>query len=290
MDSLRKPPWMIKRLPPHHAISEVRALLRRQSLHTVCENAMCPNLGECFARKTATFLILGDVCTRHCGYCAIASGLPSPLDPGEPARVADTAANLGLRHVVVTSVTRDDLPDGGAAHFATTIREIRDRLPKAMIEVLIPDFGGSERALELVLEAEPDILNHNVETVPRLFPSVRPQGSYPRSLELLARAKRGLPRGYTKSGLMVGLGETEAEVGKVMQDLRGVECDIFTVGQYLRPSKSHLEVKEYYTPEAFKRMKVEGEAMGFQMVASGPFVRSSYNADQFHPQGAAVDH
>ncbi|MHB8993551.1 MAG: lipoyl synthase [Chloroflexota bacterium] len=290
LDNLRKPPWMIKRLPPHRSIAELRALLRRQSLHTVRENAMCPNLGECFARKTATFLILGDVCTRNCGYCAIASGSPSPLDPEEPARVAETAANLGLRHVVVTSVTRDDLPDGGAAHFAATIRAIRQRLPSAMIEVLIPDLDGSRSALQIVLEAEPDILNHNVETVPRLFPGVRPQGDYSRSLELLARSKEGLPRGYTKSGLMVGLGETKEEVTGVMRDLRQVGCDIFTVGQYLRPSRTHLEVQEYYTPESFERMKAEGEAMGFQLVASGPFVRSSYNADQFHPEGAAVDH
>lgn len=242
---------------------------------------MCPNLGECFARRTATFLILGNVCTRHCGYCAVASGSPLPLDPEEPERVAETTANLGLRHVVVTSVTRDDLPDGGAAHFAETIRAIRRRSPAAVVEVLIPDFGGSEGSLQLVLEAEPQILNHNIETVPRLFPTVRPQGNYRRSLELLARAKRGLSHGYTKSGLMVGLGESEVEVLQVMRDLREVGCDIFTVGQYLRPSKAHLEVKEYYPPESFERMKGDGEAVGFLFVASGPFVRSSYNADQF---------
>lgn len=283
MENLRKPPWLIKRLAPTAAVSEVRSLLRRQSLHTVCENAMCPNLGECFSRRTATFLILGDVCTRHCGYCAIASGLPSPLDPEEPERVAETAANLGLKHVVVTSVTRDDLPDGGAGHFAETIRALRRRCPSALIELLIPDFGGSETDLQTVLEAEPDILNHNVETVPRLFPTVRPQGNYARSVELLARAKEGLPRGYSKSGLMVGIGETEEEVAQVMRDLRAVGCDIFTIGQYLRPSKSHLEVKQYYPPEVFDRMKTEGEAMGFLLVASGPFVRSSYHADQFKP-------
>ncbi len=244
---------------------------------------MCPNLGECFSRRTATFLILGDVCTRHCGYCAIASGNPSPLNPEEPERVAETAANLGLRHVVVTSVTRDDLSDGGAAHFAETIRAIRRRCPSALVEVLIPDFGGSEADLRTVLEAEPDILNHNVETVPHLFASVRPQGDYARSVELLARAKKDLPRGYTKSGLMVGLGETEEEVVRVMRDLREVGCDVFTIGQYLRPSRAHLEVRQYYPPEAFDRMKAEGEAMGFLLVASGPFVRSSYNADQFKP-------
>jgi lipoic acid synthetase len=205
------------------------------------------------------------------------------LDPEEPERVAETAANLGLRHVVVTSVTRDDLPDGGAGHFAATIRAIRGRCPSATIEVLIPDFGGSQADLQTVLEARPDVLNHNVETVPRLFPTVRPQGDYVRSLELLSRAKEGLPGGFTKSGLMVGIGETEEEVTGVMRDLRAVGCDIFTVGQYLRPSKAHLEVEKYYRPEAFDRMKTEGEAMGFLLVASGPFVRSSYNADQFRP-------
>ncbi len=282
-ESLRKPPWLLKRLSPHAGVSEVRRLLRQQSLHTVCENAMCPNLGECFARKTATFLILGDVCTRHCGYCAIASGSPPPLDMGEPERVAEATANLGLRHVVVTSVTRDDLPDGGAGHFAETIRAIRRRCPNTLVEVLIPDFGGSAGSLQLVLDAAPDILNHNVETVPRLFPSVRPQGDYRRSLELLQRAKTGLPDGYTKSGLMVGIGETEDEVRQVMSDLRGIDCDVFTVGQYLRPSKNHLEVQQYYTPEAFRRLQADGERMGFLLVASGPFVRSSYQADQFKP-------
>jgi lipoate synthase len=244
---------------------------------------MCPNLGECFSRRTATFLIFGNVCTRHCGYCAVASGDPLLLDPGEPERVAETTANLRLRHVVVTSVTRDDLPDGGAAHFAETIRALRRRCPGTVVEVLIPDFGGSEEALHLVLEAAPDILNHNVETVPRLFPSVRPQGNYRVSLELLARAKRDLARGHTKSGLMVGLGESVEEVLQVMRELRGVGCDVFTIGQYLRPSRNHLEVKEYYPPEVFDRLKAQGEEMGFLYVASGPFVRSSYNADQFKP-------
>jgi len=283
MDSRRKPPWLVKRIAPGGSVSEVRSLLRRQSLHTVCESALCPNLGECFSRRTATFMILGDVCTRHCGYCAVASGRPQPLDREEPERVASAAANLSLRHVVVTSVTRDDLPDGGASHFAETIRALRRRCPDAAVEVLIPDFGGSEAALQTVLDAEPDIVNHNVETVPRLFPRVRPQGSYTISLELLARARRGLPGGYTKSGLMVGLGETEEEVVQVMRDLREVGCDIFTVGQYLRPSRDHLEVQEYYPPASFERMKAQGEALGFLMVASGPFVRSSYQADRFMP-------
>lgn len=284
MTDLRKPTWLIKKVAPNGAIRDVRTLLRHQSLHTVCENAMCPNLGECFSRKTATFLIMGDVCSRHCGYCAISSGSPVPLDPDEPKRVAETAANLGLRHVVVTSVTRDDLPDGGAAHFAETIRALRRHGQGTVIEVLIPDFGASLESLQMVLDAGPDILNHNVETVPSLFPTVRPQGDYPRSLELLERAKARLPRGYTKSGLMVGLGETREEVTSVMEDLRRVGCDIVTIGQYLRPSRNHLEVKHYWPPETFDRWKREGEAMGFLMVAAAPFVRSSYNADQFHPQ------
>ncbi|HZK65913.1 MAG TPA: lipoyl synthase [Chloroflexota bacterium] len=284
MTELRKPSWLIKKVAPNGAIRDVKTLLRHQSLHTVCENAMCPNLGECFSRKTATFLIMGDVCSRHCGYCAIPSGSPAPLDPDEPERVAETAANLGLRHVVVTSVTRDDLADGGAAHFAETIKALRRHGHGTVVEVLIPDFGASQKSLQTVLDAGPDILNHNVETVPSLFPTVRPQGDYQRSLELLERAKTRLPRGCTKSGLMVGLGETGEEVTRVMEDLRRVGCDIVTIGQYLRPSRNHLEVKHYWPPETFDEWKREGEAMGFLMVASAPFVRSSYNADQFHPQ------
>jgi lipoic acid synthetase len=244
---------------------------------------MCPNLGECFSRRTATFLILGGVCTRNCGYCAVSSGCPEPLDDREPERVAETAAGLGLRHVVVTSVTRDDLPDGGAEHFARTIRAIRRASPGAVVEVLIPDFGGSEDSLEAVLDAEPDVLNHNVETVPGLFASVRPQGDYRRSLQLLALAKERMRSGYTKSGLMVGLGETADEVRQVMRDLREVGCDIFTAGQYLRPSRAHLAVKKYWTPESFEEIKKHGESIGFLMVASGPYVRSSYMADQLSP-------
>jgi lipoyl synthase len=284
LNDLRKPSWLLKRLSGDTTVAQVRSLLRQQSLHTVCESARCPNLGECFSRRTATFLILGDVCTRNCGYCAVTPGHPLPVDTDEPQRVADTAANLGLRHVVITSVTRDDLPDGGAAQFAATIHAIRRRLPEAEIEVLIPDFRGSEDALLAVLDAGPDILNHNVETVPRLFPTVRPQGSYSHSLELLDRAKRGMRKGYTKSGLMVGLGEARHEVSEVMQDLRAVGCDIFTAGQYLRPSKAHLEVQRYCHPEEFEAIKAEGEAAGFLIVASGPYVRSSYNAEHYKPQ------
>ena len=281
MNEFRKPSWLLKRITPDSNGREVRALLRQQSLHTVCESAMCPNLGECFSRRTATFLIMGDICTRNCGYCAIAPGRPAPLDPEEPDRIAETSANLGLRHVVVTSVTRDDLPDGGAAHFAETIHAIRRRSPSAVIEVLIPDFRGSRPALQTVLQAEPDILNHNVETVPRLFRTARPQGDYQRSLDLLAAAKAGMRSGHTKSGLMVGLGETEEDVHQVMRDLRQVDCDIFTAGQYLRPSKAHLDVKEYWPPERFESLKNYGESLGFLLVFAAPYVRSSYMADQF---------
>ena len=288
MNDLRKPSWLLKRITPDANGREVRALLRQQSLHTVCESAMCPNIGECFSRRTATFLIMGDVCTRNCGYCAIAPGRPAALDPEEPERVAETSANLGLRHVVVTSVTRDDLPDGGAAHFAETIRAIRRRSPSAVVEVLIPDFKGSRSALQTVLDEDPDVLNHNVETVPGLFRTVRPQGNYQRSLELLAGAKTGMRSGHTKSGLMVGLGETEEDVHQVMRDLRQVGCDIFTAGQYLRPSKAHLDVKKYWSPESFDRLKEYGESLGFLLVFSAPYVRSSYMADQLkvvRPEG-----
>ena len=281
MDTLRKPPWLTKRLTLNGTVQEVRTLMRKQSLHTVCESARCPNISECWSRKTATFLIGGDVCTRSCRYCAIATGRPLLLDPMEPEKVAEAASNLGLRHVVVTAVARDELRDGGARHFARTIHAIRKRIPGVVVEVLIPDFKGSEESLKIVLEAGPDVLNHNVETIDRLHRTVRPQGNYYRSLELLARAKKGLERGYTKSGLMVGLGETPEEVTQVMRDLRTVGCDVFTIGQYLRPTMSHLEVVRYVRPEEFEAWKQEGETMGFRFVASGPYVRSSYHADDF---------
>lgn len=256
-------------------------MMRQQSLHTVCESARCPNIGECWSRKTATFLIMGSVCTRSCRYCAIATGRPMHLDPLEPQHVAEAAANLGLKHVVVTSVARDELRDGGARHFARTIHALRERIPGVVVEVLIPDFKGSEESLNIVLEARPDILNHNIETIDRLHREVRPQGNYRRSLELLARAKSGLEGGYTKSGMMVGLGETPEEVTQVMKDLRSVGCDIFTVGQYLRPTMDHHEVVRYCLPEEFEGWKQEAKAMGFRFVAAGPYVRSSYHADDF---------
>jgi len=256
----------------------VKRLLREGALHTVCEEARCPNIGECFEAGTATFLILGDTCTRRCGFCAVASGRPLPPDPQEPERVARTVHRLGLRHAVITSVTRDDLPDGGAAAFAHTIRRIRELCPACGIEVLIPDFRGSAQALGVVMAAAPDVLNHNVETVPRLYPQVRPGAVYPRSLEVLARAKALAPGVATKSGIMVGLGESRGELHQVMADLRAAGCDLLTIGQYLRPSPGHLPVARFYTPEEFHELQEEGLALGFRHVESGPLVRSSYHA------------
>lgn len=275
------PSWIKRRFPPQEEWEKVQNLLRTLSLHTVCESARCPNLGECFRRGTATFLILGNVCTRNCRFCAVGKGIPQPPDPEEPWRVAEAALALNLKHVVVTSVTRDDLPDGGAGHFAATIVAIRRVLPQATVEVLVPDFRGSEEALDTVLSARPDVLNHNVETVPRLYPSVRPQADYERSLELLWRAKTKVPHLLTKSGLMVGLGETQKEVEDVLQDLRSVFCDIVTIGQYLRPSMHHLPVAAYIPPEVFAYYREYALRLGFSGVASGPFVRSSYRAEEF---------
>lgn len=275
------PSWIKRRFPPQEEWESVQRLLRTLALHTVCESARCPNIGECFRRGTATFLILGNVCTRSCRFCAVAKGTPGPLDPEEPERVAEAAQRLNLKHVVVTSVTRDDLPDGGAGHFAATIGAIRRVLPQATVEVLVPDFQGKEEALDTVLAARPDVLNHNVETVPRLYPSVRPQAHYERSLWLLKRAKEKAPGILTKSGLMVGLGETREEVEGVLRDLRGVQCDIVTIGQYLRPSVRHLPVAAYIPPEEFAYYREYALRLGFLGVASGPFVRSSYRAEEF---------
>jgi len=275
MSITRKPEWLKKQFDPI-AESRMTALLRSLSLHTVCEDANCPNRSECFKSKTATFLILGDVCTRGCRYCAVAKGAPAMLDPDEPQHVAEAAEKLDLRHVVVTSVTRDDLPDGGADHFAQTILALRKRLPLSTIEVLIPDFQGSETSLNLVIDAKPDIINHNVETVPSLYPVVRPQADYARSLELLRRVKQaGL---YCKTGFMVGLGETRQDVLALMDDLVAAGCDMLTIGQYLQPSKNHLPVVEFITPAQFDEYKVIALEKGIRFVASGPFVRSSYHA------------
>ncbi|MBE3580602.1 MAG: lipoyl synthase [Thermoanaerobacteraceae bacterium] len=277
----RLPPWLHKRIPAGGSLETTRKLLEELQLNTVCQSALCPNLGECFARRTATFMILGKVCTRNCRFCAVEGGRPEPVDPDEPRRVAVAAARLGLRHVVVTSVTRDDLPDGGAGQFAATIGALRDQLPQAIIEVLTPDFKGERASIARVVEARPHIFNHNVETVPRLYPRVRPAADYRRSLEVLKMVKDLVPDIYTKSGMMVGLGETREEVEEVMADLRGAGCDILTIGQYLRPSPQHLAVEEFVPPETFEHYGQLGRKMGFLYVASAPFVRSSYNAAEF---------
>jgi len=275
------PPWIRRRFPPQEEWERVERLLRSLSLHTVCESARCPNLGECFRRGTATFLILGDTCTRSCRFCAVKKGIPLPPDPEEPRRVAEAARTLSLHHVVVTSVTRDDLPDGGAEHFAKTIQAIRECLPQATVEVLVPDFQGSAEALEVVLAARPDVLNHNVETVPRLYSLVRPQADYARSLELLRRTRARYPGILVKSGLMVGLGETQKEVEAVLWDLKEAGCDVVTIGQYLRPTAWHLPVVAYVPPEVFAYYREYALRLGFRGVASGPFVRSSYRAEEF---------
>jgi len=275
------PPWLHKRLPASGDVTATRQLLADLHLHTVCQSARCPNQGECFASRTATFMILGNTCTRNCRFCAVEHGRPEPLDGDEPRRVAEAARRLGLKHVVVTSVTRDDLPDGGAGHFAATITALRQALPEARIEVLTPDFHNNEAALATVAVAHPDIFNHNIETIPRLYPAVRPQADYRRSLKVLQRMKELDASIYTKSGLMVGLGESREEVLAVMADLRAVACDILTIGQYLRPSTGHLEVKEYVAPATFAWYAEKGREMGFLHVAAAPFVRSSYHAAEF---------
>jgi lipoic acid synthetase len=280
---LERPEWLKVRLNTTGEYQQVRDMMRRLGLVTVCEEARCPNIHECWAReRTATFMLMGDICTRHCGFCAVGKGRPGSLDPAEPARVAQAAAELGLSHAVVTSVNRDDLDDGGAGHFAATIREIRKRVPGCTVEVLIPDFCGDEAALQTVLAESPEILNHNTETVPRLYHRVRPDARYEQSLELLARAHAhaGASAGTmrTKSGIMVGLGETVEEVIETLSNLRSVECDIVTIGQYLQPYEKRLPVEKYYTPEEFDGLRRTGEDMGFLRVESGPLVRSSYHA------------
>ena len=291
---LERPEWLKVRLNTTGEYEEVRAMMRRLSLVTVCEEARCPNIHECWAReRTATFMLMGDICTRHCGFCAVGKGRPGSLDPEEPGRVAEAARELGLSHAVVTSVNRDDLPDGGAAHFAATIRAIRERNPSCTVEVLIPDFQGNWAALEIVLAAGPEILNHNVETVPRLYKRVRPDAVYSQSLELLSRARsyrdaRTLPM-RTKSGLMVGLGETVEELIAALSELHASGCDIATVGQYLQPYERRLPVERYYTPAEFDSIRERAEAMGFQRVESGPLVRSSYHARRaFAPASPAA--
>ena len=274
----RLPPWFKVNIREGPDYQDIRRLTNTLQLHTICEEARCPNVWECWNSRTATFLILGDICTRRCHYCAVTTGRPLPLDETEPKRVAEAVRILGLRHAVITSVNRDELQDGGAAIFAETIRAIRRELPSCTIEVLIPDFMGDESALEIVLAAMPQILNHNIETVPRLFPSVRPQGKYSRSIALLAQAAK--KDALTKSGLMVGLGETIEEVSGVMHDLRRAGVSILSIGQYLQPTKAHLPLMRFYAPEEFQRFKDQGLSLGFRHVESGPLVRSSYHAEE----------
>lgn len=272
-----RPDWLTIQAPSETELEQMKLLLEGRSLHTVCESADCPNIGECFSHRTCTFMILGDICTRNCSFCAVQHGRPLPMDLGEPAALADLVYDLGMKHVVITSVTRDDLPDGGANHFANCIKEVRARIPNVTVEVLIPDFQGNHRSLMTVIEAEPDIINHNIETVPRLYGCVRPQAVYSRSLELLDRVVRE-SHIATKSGLMLGLGETWGEVLQVMNDLRGVSCKILTLGQYLQPSVDHFPVVDYIHPYVFARLKLEGYKRGFRQIEAGPMVRSSYHA------------
>lgn len=275
---MKRPEWIRARAPSGANCEEVSRLVESARLNTVCRSANCPNLGECWDARTATFMILGNTCTRNCRFCAVASGEPDKLDPDEPRRVAEAVGCLKLRHAVITSVTRDDLPDGGACAFAETVRGIRAILPGCSVEVLIPDFNGDEKSLRIVLDARPNILNHNIETVERCYPEVRPQAIYARSIELLRRAKRMDPEIRTKSGLMVGVGETWQEIMRAMRELREADCDILTVGQYLAPSPRHVPISRYYTPAEFAKIKRAGTEMGFGYVECGPLVRSSYHA------------
>ncbi len=275
----RKPDWIRVRAPNHPIYHETRALMRENRLVTVCEEAACPNIGECWSQRHATMMIMGDTCTRACAFCNVRTGQPDALDPGEPARVADAVAKLGLRHVVITSVDRDDLPDGGARHIAETIRALRRAAPDTTVEVLTPDFLRKPGAMETVVDARPDVFNHNLETVPRLYPTIRPGARYFQSLRLLDEVKRADPTIFTKSGLMVGLGETRQEIGQVMDDLRIADVDFLTLGQYLQPTVKHAAVDRFVTPEEFADYATLARAKGFLLVSSTPLTRSSYHAD-----------
>ncbi|MBI2323648.1 MAG: lipoyl synthase [Chloroflexi bacterium] len=276
----QRPEWLKVRLPMGPQVEQLRRLMRSKSLHTVCEEAHCPNMAECWGAGTATFMILGDTCTRSCGFCAVKTGRPMELDPEEPAHVGDAVARMRLGHAVVTSVNRDELPDGGASVFAETIREIRRRSPGTTVEVLTPDFRGHGDALDVVLAARPEVMAHNVETVPRLYARVRPQAVYERSLEVLRRTCERAPDLVCKTGIMVGLGETEDEVLATMRDIRAQGTDVLTIGQYLRPSPMHLPIERYWSPEEFAGFREAGMAMGYRHVESGPLVRSSYHAER----------
>ncbi|MBI5874580.1 MAG: lipoyl synthase [Deltaproteobacteria bacterium] len=286
----RLPSWLSRKMGQPSALHKMKNILRSRNLHTVCESARCPNIGECFSKPTATFMILGDVCTRQCGFCSVEKrDAPLSVNPDEPENIALTAKELGLRHVVITSVTRDDLADGGATQFALTIKAIKDTIKTISIEVLTPDFKGDDKVLKIVLDERPDIFNHNIETVPSLYAKVRPQANYRRSLKVLESAKKHVPEGFnrgtaggiivTKSGLMVGLGETRDEIKSALKDLLDAGCDAVTIGQYLRPSAKNLEVQEYIPLEVFKEYEEYGKEIGLKHVYSGPFVRSSYNAE-----------
>ncbi|MGH7703955.1 MAG: lipoyl synthase [Gemmatimonadales bacterium] len=286
---VRKPSWLKVKAPGGSNYAHLKTLMRELGLHTVCEEARCPNIGECWEHQAATFMILGDVCTRNCAYCAVAHGAPTAFDPLEPSRLAEAVEQMDLRHVVITSVDRDDLPNGGAEAFAACITEIRRRLPETSVEVLIPDFKGSEPALRLVMDAGPDILNHNLETTERLYRLARPGGRYHRALRLLANARRMAPDALTKSGVILGMGEEWDEVLTCMRDLRRSDVNILTLGQYLRPSAAHLPVARYYPPQEFAELKAAGLAMGFRHVEASPLTRSSYHAwDQVEQARSAL--
>ena len=278
MTERRLPPWFKVRFPGGENYRRIVGVMRERRLHTICEEARCPNIGECWENGAATFLILGDICTRACAYCAVTSGKPQALDLLEPLRVASAVEAMGLRHAVVTSVNRDDLDDGGASVYVETIRRIRERAPGCRVETLIPDYQGT--ALRAVVDERPDILNHNIESVERLFPRVRPKGDYRRSIELLAQAKEWAPEMITKSGVIAGMGESKDEIVETMADLREADVDVLTIGQYLRPTEKHIKIARFYRPEEFDELKAAGLAMGFSHVESGPLVRSSYHAHE----------
>lgn len=283
---MRKPKWLRTKIQCK-GLNKMKNFVGDMSLNTVCQSAMCPNIGECFSKKTATFMIMGDTCTRRCRFCAVNEGRPQALDKEEPKRVADACKKLGLRHAVITSVTRDDLADGGASHFASTIQEIK-KMPGITVEVLIPDFKGKKDSIKTVVDAKPEVINHNLETVPRLYERVRPIAKYERSLDVLKTVKELDRNIFTKSGIMVGLGETEDEVVALMKDLINIGCDMLTIGQYLRPSKKHIEIEEYVTPEQFERYRKIGKSLGFRHIASGPLVRSSYHAAEGLDQATGI--
>lgn len=277
---LRKPEWIRAKIPTGNKFFEIKNILRTQKMHTVCEEASCPNIGECFSKGTATFMIMGDICTRRCPFCDVGHGRPNPLDPDEPKNLAESVAAMKLRYVVLTSVDRDDLRDGGAQHFADCINAIRERSPQTKIEILVPDFRGRlDIALDILADNPPDVLNHNLETHPRLYKQARPGADYKHSLELLRRYKERMPHIPTKSGIMVGLGETDEEIREIMRDMRAHNIEMITVGQYLQPSPSHLPVLRYVTPDQFKQLEREAYEMGFTNAAIGAMVRSSYHAD-----------